>query len=72
MACDLEFQVHDMDVKKMVLVSDKVARLSPETLKGGIVNFFFSPGEPSLPMGTIIESIEVKYPSLNADIRMEY
>jgi hypothetical protein len=58
----LEFQARDMEVAKRVLVSGKVARLSSETLKSGIVSSFFNPGEPSLPEGTALESVLVTYP----------
>ena len=58
----LGFQARDMKVEKMVFVSEKVTRLSSETLKSGIVNLFFNPGEPSLPEGTALESILITYP----------
>ncbi len=58
----LGFKARDMEVGKKVLVSGKVTRLSSETLKSGIVNSFFNPGGPSLPEGTILESVLVTYP----------
>ncbi len=60
---DLGFRVHNMEVKKKVFVTPKITRLSPETFKGGIVNSFLYPGEPSLTEGTVLESIKVTYPS---------
>lgn len=58
----LGFQARDMEVGKRVLVSGKVTRLSSETLKSGIINSFFNPGEPSLPEDTDLESVLVTYP----------
>ncbi len=58
----LGFQSRDMEVEKKVLVSGEVTRLSSETLKSGIINSFFYPGEPSLPGGTDLESVLVTYP----------
>ena len=58
----LGLQARNMDVGKSVLVSGKVTRLSSKTLKSGIVNSFFYPGEPSLPEGTALESVLVIYP----------
>ncbi len=58
----LGFKALGMEVEKRVLVSGKVTRLSSETLKSGIVNSFFNPGETSLPESTVLESILVTYP----------
>lgn len=60
---DVVFRENNIEVKKKVFVIPKITRLSPKTFKGGIVNTFLNPGEPSITGSTIIESIEVKYPS---------
>jgi hypothetical protein len=65
---DLLFQVPDGEVKRRVVVKNKVARLSSLMLKGGIINSFFHPGEPFLPESTTIESIEVKYPPMKVSV----
>ncbi len=60
---DLVFQENNNKVKRKLFVTSGITRLSPETFKGGIVNTFLNPGEPSITGATFIESIEVKYPS---------
>jgi hypothetical protein len=60
---DLVFQENNNKVKRKLFVTSGITRLSPETFKGGIINAFLNPGEPSITGSTIIESIEVKYPS---------
>ncbi len=65
---ELVFRKNNIEVKKKVFVIPIITRLSPETFKGGIVNTFLNPGEPSITGATFIESIEVKYPSLKTNI----
>ncbi len=60
---DIVFLENNIEVKRKVFVIPRITRLSPETFKGGIINTFLNPGEPSITGATIIESIEVKYPS---------
>lgn len=59
---DLRFKVLDKEIIKTVVVSDKLTRISPKVLKGGVVISFFYPGEPTLAGDLEIESFEVRYP----------
>ncbi len=62
-AYDLVFQEANNKVKKKLFVKSGITRLSPETFKGGFVNMLLNPGELSINNSTVIEFIEIKYPS---------
>ncbi len=64
----LVYRDNNIKVKKKIFVIPKIARLSPETFKGGILNTFLNPGEPPITGATFIESIEVKYPSSKTNL----
>ncbi len=60
---NLVFQANNNKVERKLFVTYGMTRLSPETFKSGIINKFFNPGERSIAGSSVIESIEVKYPS---------
>ncbi len=59
---DLKFRTIDKEVSKRVVVGEKLTRISPEVLKGGLVNSFLYPGEPSLSGDSGMEYFEIAYP----------
>lgn len=64
-AYDLTFQLDDdKEIKKRILVSDKIVRLSPAKLKESTMNYFFHPADSFLSDNSVVESITVKYPSM--------
>jgi len=65
---DLSFQVFDREIKKRVVVGDKLTKISPKALKEGWVKSFFYPGEPALAGDLEVESFEVRYPYMKVSL----
>ncbi len=62
---DLTFQMEDdKEIKKRVLVADKIVRLSPAKLKESTINYFFHPANSYLPDNIVVDNIYVKYPTM--------
>jgi len=59
---DLKFRMPDMEISKRVVVGEKLTRISPEVVEGGLINSFLYPGEPSLNGDSGVEYFKVKYP----------
>ncbi len=59
---DLKFRMLDKEINKRVVVGEKLTRISSKVLKGGLLNSFIYPGEPSLTGDSGVEYFEVIYP----------
>ncbi len=59
---DLKFRMLDKEINKRVVVGEKLRRISSKVLKGGLLNSFIYPGEPSLTGDSGVEYFEVIYP----------
>ena len=59
---DLKFRTIDKEISKRVVVGEKLTGISPKVLKGGLLNSFLYPGEPSLSGDSGIEYFEIAYP----------
>lgn len=55
--------VNGAPLTKRVHVGDGLTRRTPYRLERGVVNWIFYPGEPALPSGAAVQSIEVTYPA---------
>jgi hypothetical protein len=55
--------VNGAPTTKRVHVGGDVRRRSPYRLERGVVNWVLYPGEPALPSGSPVESVEVTYPA---------
>ena len=64
-AYDLTFQLDDdKEIKKRILVSDKIARLSPAKLRESTINYFFHPADTYLSDNSVVDNVYVKYPTM--------
>lgn len=60
---DVHVQASDQTMAKRVVVASGLARLSPIRLRGQFWERIFVSGEPALPQNSLIQTIEVQYPS---------
>lgn len=65
---DLSFRVFNKEIKKRIVIGDKVTKISPKTLKENGLKTFFYPGEPALASDFEVESFEVRYPYMKVSL----
>jgi len=64
----VDLKVGDVTERKSLVVSDRLARVSPRRERSGIVRELFSPSEPPLATNAAVKRMEISYPHREIDL----